>query len=153
MIVFFGEFEIILMIVLIIACIAMGVETIGKLLPIIFVVVLIKNLLQDIVFAMLKNRKNFFLSLLYLAIDLIRMALLFYTANLCVKGYSVGGLAYFDGILSMLIYLLVGGLTFVMAELYSVLHGMEDDTKVSKVLLGDFCFLILLFVYYLFWTL
>ena len=68
MIVFFGEFEIILMIVLIIACIAMGVETIGKLLPIIFVVVLIKNLLQDIVFAMLKNRKNFFLSLLYLAI-------------------------------------------------------------------------------------
>jgi hypothetical protein len=70
-----------------------------------------------------------------------------------VKGYSVGGLAYFDGILSMLIYLLVGGLTFVMAELYSVLHGMEDDTKVSKVLLGDFCFLILLFVYYLFWTL
>ena len=41
MIVFFGEFEIILMIVLIIACIAMGVETIGKLLPIIFVVVLI----------------------------------------------------------------------------------------------------------------
>ena len=77
MIVFFGEFEIILMIVLIIACIAMGVETIGKLLPIIFVVVLIKNLLQDIVFAMLKNRKNFFLSLLYLAIDLIRMALFF----------------------------------------------------------------------------
>ena len=65
----------------------------------------------------------------------------------------MGGLAYFDGILSMLIYLLVGGLTFVMAELYSVLHGMEDDTKVSKVLLGDFCFLILLFVYYLFWTL
>jgi len=61
MIVFFGEFEIILMIVLIIACIAMGVETIGKLLPIIFVVVLIKNLLQDIVFAMLKNRKNFYL--------------------------------------------------------------------------------------------
>ena len=50
MIIFFGSFEIIVILLLIVACIAWGVETVGKLLPIIFAVALIKNLVQDIVF-------------------------------------------------------------------------------------------------------
>lgn len=77
MIIFFGSFEIIVILLLIVACIAWGVETVGKLLPIIFAVALIKNLVQDIVFAIFKNRKNVFLSLLYLIIDFVRMALFF----------------------------------------------------------------------------
>ena len=80
MIIFFGSFEIIVILLLIVACIAWGVETVGKLLPIIFAVALIKNLVQDIVFAIFKNRKNVFLSLLYLIIDFVIMALFFYTA-------------------------------------------------------------------------
>lgn len=44
MIIFFGSFEIIVILLLIVACIAWGVETVGKLLPIIFAVALIKNL-------------------------------------------------------------------------------------------------------------
>ena len=71
MIIFFGSFEIIVILLLIVACIAWGVETVGKLLPIIFAVALIKNLVQDIVFAIFKNRKNVFLSLLYLIIDFL----------------------------------------------------------------------------------
>ena len=151
MIIFFGSFEIIVILLLIVACIAWGVETVGKLLPIIFAVALIKNLVQDIVFAIFKNRKNVFLSLLYLIIDFVRMALFFYTANFCVTRYAMGGAAYLDGIFGLLVYLLVGGLLFIVGELCSVQHGMKESVKTSEVILVDFCILVLLFLIYLFW--
>lgn len=153
MCIFLGGFDILIILFMIFACITWGVETIGKLLPYLFVIFLAKNIVQDIVFGFWKNHKKLLSILFFLLIDLSRVLIFFYTANLCVKVYSLGGMAYVDGIFGLLIYIIVGGFIFVLGEICSMLHGLETNVNYRVIFVVDICILILLvsFSAFIYW--
>lgn len=50
-----------MMLIMFFACIVKGAEDVGKMLPNLFIVFLVKNIVQDIIFGLLKNRKKNFM--------------------------------------------------------------------------------------------
>ena len=145
MIIFIGGSELVVMFVLVFGCIVWGTETVGKMLPNLFIVFLVKNIVQDIIFGLLKNRKNILWMLLYISVDLARIMMFFYTANCYFERYS--SRTGFGVLFDVMFYLIIGGLLFLLGEMLSLLHGMDTtdiDASYGMIFFVDIAILLFL---------
>lgn len=128
-----GGSEILAILVMILACIAGGVEVVGQILPLLSVLFIIKSIVQDILYGFLKNHKKFVHVLIFLIIDLARVFIFFYTANICLDTYFSGtGVRFIDGMFGCVFWFITGGFIFIMGELGGILHGMNDKYNIIR---------------------
>lgn len=99
---------------------------------------LIKNIVQDLYFALYKYKNNIIIVLVSLILDIIRI-LFFYKL---IHHFAAGtvratGLAMFGWMLGYVISIVVGGIIFLAGEANGLLFGMGQE-KESSILINIF---------------
>lgn len=143
MIIFLGSTPILIIFIIVCAVIFGGVRVVAEILPALFIIVMVKNIIVDIGFGLIKNMKNFFLVILFLLLDSIRCCLTFYMLHLEASDFY-GFLGIIDFALSLLI---VGGL-FVVGDFCALCQGTKGNELNGGCLVGSICINLLLVGWY-----
>lgn len=145
-----------LMLLVILVCVLLliksSAEVILAVLGIVCVVFIIKNLIQDLYFYLIKNRRGVFPSLFLLAVDITRVIYfykLIHQVALDVTGPNTGLLATFGSISGFIITLFFGGGSFLAAELSAFMGVIDEDYSMTIIcLLTLFLSIIVIGTYY-----
>ncbi len=149
MIIFFGSFPVIMIVIIFLALLNAGARAVIDLLPILFYVFLAKNFLLDIGIAAIKNRCKFILVVIFLLFDTIRVLFFFYMLHLEALEYS--GIV---GIIDFCLLLIIGGIIFLAGEIISLGHAFREASQQDGwvVVIGDIsCIIMLAGIYMLFY--
>lgn len=128
MIVFFGTFDILLILVLFFTLLTGAVDALNNTITILFVLFVIKNIVQDVIIGFFKNRNSLLSTLWYLIVDTLRIGLYFCVLKECSLAYSdAGGLAFFGAMFNFLIFFFLGGILYLVGEVISLSHCFKKE--------------------------
>lgn len=118
---------------------AAAAKVVVVLLPTLFIIFLVKNIVQDVLFGGIKNRIGFGKVILYLICDMARIVLFFGTFKIFVDGHlNANGLSYFFSIIVILLYGFFCGALFLGGELVAIRHGGRFDEIDKDFLISPF---------------
>lgn len=102
------------------------------------VLFLIKNIIQDLYFALYKYKNNIVIVLISLVLDVVRVGFFYKLIHHFAAGtVRATGLSMFGWMLGYVISILVGGVIFFAGEANGLLFGMGQE-KESSVLINIF---------------
>ncbi len=149
MIIFFGSFPVIMIVIIFLAFLNAGARAVIDLLPVLFCVFLAKNFMLDIGIAAIKHRRKFFLVVIFLLFDTFRDFLFFNMLHLEALDYS--GMS---GLIEFFLLLVIGSIFFLIGELASIAHAFREFTQrddLKLIMCGDiFSNIMLVGIYMLF---
>ena len=118
----------------------------ATLLPLLIIAFIIKNIVQDVWFGVIKNRLSFERVSWNIVCDFARLLLFFYPLGEMVGLYNnSSGLFFFDNVLGILFYFVVGGILFLTGELAALQHSGSLDMETSGMfIMGEVSLLVLL---------
>lgn len=100
---------------------------------------LIKNIIQDLYFALYKYKNNAVIVLISFALDVVRIAFFYKLIHHFAAGTArATGLSMFGWMLGYIISILVGGIIFFAGEANGLLFGMGQQEKESSILINIF---------------
>ena len=146
-IIFWGGFEVLILLVILVAIIAGAAEFVANILGFLCILFCIKVFIQDIRYGAVKNHNSIFFTVGFLIVDFIRIITFFGTAYSCATAMlnSTGG-RYLDNVLGFVILIIVGGCIYLMGEINSMMHAFGDIDK--KLSLGaDIAIIVLLVMF------
>lgn len=126
MIIFFGGFEIAVIIFVFIAIIAGSAKAIIDIINVLVTIFVIKNLIQTLYFGCIKNKNSIALTAGFLVSDFVRVSLFFY--NLKKVGLTFThstGLAYFGALFGFILYFIICGSMFLLGEFLSLMQSFD----------------------------
>lgn len=152
-IIFLGTFDIILIVFLFFALLVGAVDFINKIITFLFIIFVIKNIIQDVVIGYFKNHNKLISTLWYLIVDTLRIGMYFFVLKEYSIAYSnAGGLAFFGAMFNFILFFVLGGILYLMGEVISLSHSFKKDLIaefpkgfhitgdiLSLVLLAAFC--------------
>ena len=98
---------------------------------------LIKNIIQDLYFALYKYKNNVVVVLISFALDVVRIAFFCKLIHYFAAGTArATGLPMFGWMLGYIISMLAGGVIFFAGEANGLLFGMGQQEKESSILIN-----------------
>lgn len=124
-------------------------ELILSVLGIVCVAFLIKNLLQDIYFGLIKYHHGLGITLIGLISDIARVLFFYKLISYFATGVAKGtGLGLFGWMLAYVISILVGGFLFIGAEAGAMAYG-TDNAEIGTFISSIFLTVVLVVFYYI----
>lgn len=119
-------FEIVAMVLLFFTLITVSVEKIIQIIHVLIVFFIIKNIIQEVIIGMIKNKNNFFLTLWYLLTDVVQIFLFFNLLTKAALDYrGSGGLEAIESLFEFLFVFFIAGGVYLCGELGSGLRCTE----------------------------
>lgn len=129
MIIFFGTFDVLLIFVLFFTLLTGAVDMLNNMITVLFVLFVIKNIVQDVIIGFFKNHNSILSTLWYLIVDTLRIGLYFYILQEYSMTYSkAGGLSFFGAIFNFLIFFFLGGILYLVGEVTSLSHCFKKES-------------------------
>ncbi len=147
MLVFFSSVEVLMVGALFILLLIGAVDTVIKIISFLLILFIIKNIIQDVVFGLIKNHNNIFLTIWFLFVDIMRTHLFFNLFHQAALEYGkAGGFSILTSIIGVLGVLLIAGFPYLAGEMASLVHGSEelDDHSKAFVVFSDLLPLLIL---------
>ncbi len=140
-----------LVLVLLVTLLAHMAKTVTEVCLVLTILFVVKVLVQDLWYGMVKGRNSIPLTVFHLVIDLARVLVFFATISDCAVDMKLShGLGHVGNMLGFVAVLVIGGALFLAGEIISLQHGMEEELvirgrKIGRAMDVGACVLLVLF--------
>ncbi|MDD6200347.1 MAG: hypothetical protein PUB93_03655 [Firmicutes bacterium] len=133
MIIFIGGFEIVCVLVILIAITAGSAEMITNMIGVFIAIFAIKNFVQTVILGYFKNKNPLSTMIGFLAIDSVRMVIFFTNLQKIGTAFvNATGLRYFTNLLGFILYFLICGSIFLFGEFVSLMQSLGNKRSEQR---------------------